>query len=524
LALILGESRSASIVALRDSIVARLSRHSFNELVEHSPQLALGIAKGAIERFRKAERLRNHPASPVNLCFLAITPNIDLLDLAKKFLTERERYGGPVQLLTSRSAGDFLGKAAPEESDLPALVAWLTRLESSSEALCLMADETATPWTRLCTREADEILLVADANQPPGFSPVEQALFDGDSAVPTVRRTLLLLHPMKKECPRGTASWLEARCVHRHFHLRRGHTPDLQRIARVLSGRAVGLVLAGGGARAFVHFGVINALAEAGIAPDFIGGTSMGATAAAWRAMDLTGPEYVAAGRKVYLNKPTSDLNPLPLMSIIRGKRVRRITEQAVNDSSGHDANIEDLWLPFFCIATNLSASEQAVLQRGSLTKSLLASFSIPGALPPILLDGQLMVDGGTFNNFPVDVMESLGVGKIIGVVVAEEKSSTMPITELPGTLDLLVDCFRRPEKRQYRLPLLPEILLTATISSSVDRQRQAINQVDLLFEPAVQRISPLDWEKYDEIIAEAHDLTRQELEAMPPEFLDGFR
>lgn len=524
LALLLGEPRSATIVALRDSIVARLGSADFQELLTMEPKLVLTMARGVIQRYRHAERMRQPPRKPVNVCFLALHPDLDTLGFASVLAEARQTYGGQVPLLDGRAAAKALGLQEVRFEDRSKIVEWVTRMEATSESLFLVADPCPSAWTALCVCLADEIFLLADADHDPALTRLEQELFEGDRALHAAMHTLVLLHDPAKKSPRGTARWLDNHPVHRHFHFRRGHAPDLRRLARVLAGRAVGFVLAGGGARAFVHFGVINALGEAGIEPDFLGGTSMGATAAGWRAMDLRGQDYVDAGRKVYLNKPTSDINPLPMLSVIRGRRVRRITEEAVTDTAGSAIDIEDTWIPFFCIATNLSLAEQAVLQRGSMAKSLLASFSIPGALPPILIDGQLMVDGGTFNNFPVDVMESQGVGKIIGVVASQGRAPHVPLQELPDNFSLLLDSLRPAHKRRYKIPLLPEILLSATISSSVSRQRLAIDRVDLLFQPKVHRIGLLEWEKYDEIIREAHEKTREELVGMDPAKLDEFR
>lgn len=526
LALILEEPRSASIFAVRDSTVAKLTRADFESLLVILPKLAMTVARGAVERFRRAERARNPPRKPVNICILPISKSVDAAAFGRKLGKLREEYGAPVHIVTGDDVFHEIGQVDADACTgrHGPVAEWLTKVESTAEAMFMIADADATPWTERCVRQADEVILLADGDSAPAVSSIERHLFDGEGAVPTVVQTLVLLHRPDKQSPNGTAKWLDRRPVARHFHVRRGYEPDFRRLARTFAGRAVGVVLAGGGARAFVHFGVINALSDAGIEPDFIGGTSMGATAAAWRAMDLKGKDYVDAGRKVYLNKPTSDINFLPMMSFVIGKRVRRITEQAITDGAGSQIGIEDTWIPFFCIATDLSAAEQAVLNRGSLSRGLLASFSIPGALPPIVINDHLMVDGGTFNNFPVDVMEAQGVGKIIGVVTAEEVSQPLGLKELPDNLALLLDSLKPAAKRKYRLPFLPEILLNATISSSVNRQRRAVDQVDLLIRPSVTRVSLLDWAKYDQIIFEAHEDTRKVLSELGEDVLSDFR
>jgi NTE family protein len=524
LAMLLGEPRSASILAVRDSVVAMLPRLAFEAALEEEPRLALTVARGAVRRYQLAEKMRQPARKPTTVCFLALSPQVDAMEFARQIADLRVERGEVVPLIRHE---DIPADVEPPSTDGPCphrLADWLIRLEAASDCVFLIAEDSASAWTRHCLRHADEVLLLVDGHALPGISRLEHELFDGDGPAPSIFQTLVLFHDPTTVMPKGTARWLDRRPVHRHFHVRRGHVPDLRRMARTLSGTAIGYVLAGGGARAFVHFGVINALSEFGIEPDFLGGTSMGATASAWRAMDLKGPDFVSAGRKVYLNKPTSDINFFPVMSLVRGRKVRRITEQAIEDAAGSQIDIEDMWLPYFCIATNMSAAEQAVLKRGPLARSLLASFSIPGALPPVLIDGHLMVDGGTFNNFPVDIMESLGVGRIIGVVVDEEEYPKLDLQELPDQATLLLDSLRPANRRQYNLPFLPEILLTATISSSINRQRQASNRVDLLFKPHVSRIGPLQWEKYDALIEEAHADTLKVLQATNPEKLNEFR
>ena len=113
---------------------------------------------------------------------------------------------------------------------------------------------------------------------------------------------------------------------------------------------------------------------------------------------------------------PTGDYNILPLVSLLRGGRTRAITERAVLDTAGTEIRVEDTWTTYFSIASNYSTATEAVLTRGPLAKAVLASYAIPGALPPIIIEGQVFVDGGTVNNMPVDVMERFGVRTIIAV------------------------------------------------------------------------------------------------------------
>lgn len=77
---------------------------------------------------------------------------------------------------------------------------------------------------------------------------------------------------------------------------------------------------------------------------------------------------------------------------------------------------IEDLWLPFFCVSTNLSKSQVQVHQLGCLWQLVRASMTIVGMVPPVIREGEMLVDGGYLNNLPVDVMHTLGVHTVIVV------------------------------------------------------------------------------------------------------------
>ena len=294
--------------------------------------------------------------------------------------------------------------------------------------------------------------------------------------------------------------WLDQRDVARHFHIRLGHARDIDRLARMLAGRGVGLVLSGGGARGFAHIGVINALAEVGIEPDVVGGTSIGSVMGAWRAMDVRGDRLTRTGRRNFVDggSPTSDFNLLPFISLIKGYKTRCLTEASVRDITGADIDIEDTWITFFCVSANYTTATEAVLARGPLAKSVLASYAIPGALPPIPIGGHLHVDGGTVNNLPVDVMGTFGVGTIIAVDLLSDTIRGFDLDWIPRTRDLLIDRLRPRSRRRYRLPSLGEILLNASVLHSVGRQCTMRDRADLCIRPALARVGLLEWKKFD--------------------------
>ncbi|KAA0161252.1 hypothetical protein FNF28_05131 [Cafeteria roenbergensis] len=218
--------------------------------------------------------------------------------------------------------------------------------------------------------------------------------------------------------------------------LLRGTAPGdngVARIARFLSGRAVGVVMGGGGARGLAHLGVLRALRHRGIPVDFIAGTSQGAfMAASWAStLDLAGASRAANVMAARVGSMWVLLQglTLPLISYFDGQTF----SEAIQDALGPAAQVEDLWLPFFCVTTNITAARMDIHQAGPLWRCIRASMTVLGLLPPILDHSRkhLLADGGYLDNLAVGVMASLappaGLRAIVAVDV-ENKESGRPL------------------------------------------------------------------------------------------------
>jgi NTE family protein len=301
--------------------------------------------------------------------------------------------------------------------------------------------------------------------------------------------------------------WLQRRPVAAHINLRPTLDSDMARLARILSRQAVGLVLAGGGARGFAHLGVWKALRERGVDIDVVGGTSMGAVMAAVIAIDGDVDHSIAVARQRFRVNPTGDYNWLPIMSLIKGVRARRIVRQSLEQLTGGTPDIVDLWKGYFCIASNYSKGQEMCLTEGDLGQSLLASFAIPGALPPVVREGDLLCDGGTFNNFPANVMRQMrGVGQVIGVDLGARNPRPLDFEEVPGSWTLLRDRLRGRTGRRFRLPSLVSYLLNVTILYSVSRQDESRRLCDVFFSPPLARVGLLQWNRFDSIVRQGYE------------------
>lgn len=510
MSLFTGEPRAATVVAIRDSVLVRLGKPEFDRILASSAQLSIALTRQVIGHLRDAKP-RPDFVQPVMIGVVPVTAGVDPGAFAERLAVHLRRHGR-VRVLDAAAVDRELGEAGlAQRGDGDAgagrrVALLLEEIEAGHDFVLLVGDDRPTPWTQRCGGHCDELLLLADTDEPPALHAIEKECLDRRSERTEAAEILVLLHREGAKSPSGTRAWLDRRAVSLHVHVRPARQPDMARLARIVSRNAVGLVFAGGGARGFAHLGIYRALTEHGIEVDYVGGTSIGATMAACVAFDRPLDFMLAHTRRAFGANPTGDFNFIPLLSLIKGRRLQKVLRTAVHDFVGFDAEVEDLWKNFFCVATNYSQARQHVIQRGDLAKALRSSVAIPGALPPVIADGDLLCDGGTFNNFPVDVMQRMhGVGTVIGVDLDFRKPRRIEFDEVPDGWALLRDRLRPSGKRRYRLPSLMSYLMNMTILYSMSRQHDARRMTDLYFNPPLERVGMLEWNRFDEIVEQGY-------------------
>lgn len=504
------EPRSATVVAIRDSVLVRLAKSEFTSLLASSAQVSIALTRQIIKRLQAAQS-RSNLARPVTIALFPITPGVPLEEFTQGLAAKLQQVGR-VCIVDAASIDrelqqPGLAQSEADNEDVKRRIAlYLDQIEAANDYVLLVGDNAPTPWTQRCSRSCDEVLLLADATQPALLHETERQCLMLRTGRSEAAETLVLLHPADLKCPAGTRKWLDRRPVTGHIHVRPTLDRDMARLARIQSCTAVGLVLAGGGARGCAHMGIYRALQEHGVEIDFVGGTSIGAVMATLVASDRPLGEVMKIARQAFSVNPTGDFNLIPLLSLVAGRRLRRLVDTAVHALLGHNADVEDLWRNYFCVASNYSQATEHVIWRGNLAKSIQASIAIPGALPPVLHDGELLCDGGTFNNFPADVMRNLrGVGKVIGVDLSQKKRRRIEHDEVPGSWTLLLDRLRPRHKRRYKFPSLVSYLMNVTILYSTSRQRESQKLTDLYFNPPLERVGMLQWEKFGTIVEQGH-------------------
>lgn len=509
MSVITGEPRRATVVVVRDSVLVRLAKADFQRLMATSPQLSVVLTRQVIEHLRSREDLFR-AARPVTIALVPVSASVQAHAFAQSLATHLARFGR-VRVVDAEALAAETGEAgvAQRPQDDPAaqrVALHLNEIEAANDFVLLVADAAPTPWTQRCCAGADEILLLADSAQPATLHPTESTYLMVRDGRHEAAEILVLLHSRDTKFPRGTRAWLARRPVEDHLHIRPDVASDMARLARIESHTAIGLVFAGGGARGLAHLGVYKALQERGIAVDYVGGTSIGAIMAALVALDGPLLDTTQVAKRSFARNPTGDFNLLPVLSLIKGRRLRRVIESALHELMGFHPDIEDLWKSYYCVASNYSQARESLIRRGDLAKALRASVAIPGALPPVVHEGDLLCDGGTFNNFPVDVMQHMrGVGRVIGVDLSTHRARRIESEEVPGTWALLRDRMRPRPKRRYSFPSLMSYLMNVQILYSTSRRSGKRRLTDLYFHPPLERVGLLDWRRFDDIVQQGY-------------------
>uniref|UniRef100_A0A8C1PG74 Patatin-like phospholipase domain containing 6 n=1 Tax=Cyprinus carpio TaxID=7962 RepID=A0A8C1PG74_CYPCA len=432
---------------------------------------------------------------------------------------------GPTLLLTSDIIRERLGASALDSIHEYRLSGWLAQQEDINRIVLYQTDSGMTPWTQRCIRQADCILIVGLGDQEPALGELEQML--ENTAVRALKQ-LVLLHREDGPGPSRTVEWLNMRSwCSGHLHLkcprrvfsRRSPSKlrevyekvfektadrhsDFSRLARVLTGNSIALVLGGGGARGCSHVGVIKAMEEAGIPIDIVGGTSIGSFIGALYAEERSAVrvkqrarEWSKAMNSVF--KTVLDLT-YPITSMFSGSAFNTSISKVFEDKQ-----IEDLWLPYFNVTTDITASAMRVHKDGCVWRYVRASASYTPYLPPLCdpKDGHLLVDGCYVNNVPADIARNMGTKTVIAIDVGSQDE-----TDLCNYGDSLSGWWLlwkriNPWAEKVKVPDMAEIQSRLAYVSCV-RQLEVVKKSAYCeyIRPPIDRFKTMDFGKFDEI------------------------
>ena len=485
-AIVAGGVRSADVIALRDTNLLRITREQFDNLLENHPEIAIPLTKTLAMRLRNATESAAVNIRPKVVTFIGGSENVDVLEIAQKV---REC----IQLTYDQS----IYVQATKTEDLNSKN--LNDLESTHDLVILCASTHDKDWMVCCARQSDRLCLIVDS-----LSEISPELSQEFLKIAHDHQMvdLFILHRNKEVCPRLTQDTLSKIKVNRHFHIRTTEQADWHRWSRIVNGQGIGLVLSGGGARAYAHLGVIRALSEANIPIDFVAGSSMGGIIASSMAMGWDMDTIEDRIHKCFVTtNPLSDYT-FPLQGLVRGRKV----EEMLKNTFGN-MQISDLWLPFFCVSTNLTNAMGHIHDQGDLSEALRASISLPGILPPVCKPEGLLVDGGVINNLPVIEISKNCHGPIIAVDISRELSLSPKVWKEQVNQPLW--------RRMLRPPVISLLLRSGTVSGEwQDKQQNDAAHVNLT--PPLGEVDIRDWKIYEDTIALGYNYTVEQLKTNP--------
>lgn len=502
IAFLAGGERTATVTAVRDSLVVRLERSHFDRLCHRIPRIWETLTASLARRLadQTAHRRQQVVSVPRTIAVIraggeAIPPTF-VSDLAGAF----QRSGRTV-MIDSANVGTVIGD---HKLGSGSATEALNSLEGRHDTVIYVADPLLTAWSEKAIRQADLVLRVGlvgrDATIPIAETVLES--FAARLLAPAAQR-LVLLHARRRG-PQGTRHWLEPRKVGMHHHVLLGERADVDRLVRFITGSARGLVACGGGAFCAAHVGLYKALCEKEIAFDIMGGTSGGSAIAAGFAMGRSADEIDHMVHEIFVRQKALRRYTWPRFAILDHTRFDRLLEDCYGGT-----DIEDLWLPFFAVSTNLSRYGLTCHSRGRLWEAVRASSSIPALLPPYYTrDGEMLVDGALVDNVPVRVMREFKAGPnvVVSFEVPQLERFAVNYRELPSR-----GAFIRRALLPFSRHTLPDapslgsVLMRSMLATRNDFERH-LQESDLLMVPPVPAgMSILDWGRHGELMDRAY-------------------
>ncbi|XP_017029104.1 neuropathy target esterase sws isoform X1 [Drosophila kikkawai] len=531
-------SRTTTVMAVRDSELAKLPEGLFNAIKLRYPIVVTRLISFLSHRFLGSMQTRSGsgaPGAPVEanpvthkystVALVPITDEVPMTTFTYELYHSLCAIG-PVLRLTSDVVRKQLGPNIFEAANEYRMTSWLAQQEDRNIITLYQCDNSLSAWTQRCMRQADVILIVGLGDRSHLVGKFEREI---DRLAMRTQKELVLLYPETTNAkPANTLSWLNARpwvtkhhhvqCVKRIFTRKSQYRindlysrvllsepnmhSDFSRLARWLTGNSIGLVLGGGGARGAAHIGMLKAIQEAGIPIDMVGGVSIGALMGAlWCSERNT--TIVTQKAREWSKKMTKWFLQLldltyPITSMFSGREFNK----TIHDTFG-DVSIEDLWIPYFTLTTDITASCHRVHTNGHLWRYCRASMSIAGVFPPFCdySDGHLLLDGCYTNNVPADVMHNLGAAHIIAIDVGSQDDTDL--TNYGDDLSGWWLLYKKwnPFTSPVKVPDLPDIQSRLAYVSCV-RQLEEVKNSDYCeyIRPPIDKYKTLAFGSFDEI------------------------
>ncbi|HKJ57160.1 MAG TPA: cyclic nucleotide-binding domain-containing protein, partial [Nitriliruptoraceae bacterium] len=281
-------TRSATVVAVRDTVVAELRMEVFHAMLAADPAAMARVTRQLVERMGRTP-LRSRSAVST-IAVVTADPTSSARVVTTQIVDVLGAFGTVAHVTAARVDADLetagIAHATRDDPAIHRLAGHLHEVEVANDVTVLEVGRDSGEWGLMALATADRVLVVLRA-QPNDEErrAVIDAVARAGAATPV---NAVLIHPDDTDQPRGSAELRTSLGVDRVLHARRGRRADLARAARITAGRAVGLALGGGGARGFAHVGVQRVLRERGVPIDVLAGASIGAPIAGGMACDVS--------------------------------------------------------------------------------------------------------------------------------------------------------------------------------------------------------------------------------------------
>jgi predicted acylesterase/phospholipase RssA/CRP-like cAMP-binding protein len=407
--LLAGTPRTATVTAVRDTVLARMGESTFLSLIDRQPRMAIELCLRAIARNNGT----TFSSGATVLGVVGVGQN-GFESLVSSLQEELSRFGVAARLsrdIVDRSL-ETPGIADSNRGEVGDIRVskMIQEVELGSEYVVVELGDTPGPWPDRALRLVDRLLIIVPSN--PTSVEIEKVDWLLGDCPAQLERTVVIAHEGMVRHPSGSAEVRVRLNASDVIHISNLSKEDIARLARVSVGRGNTLVLGGGGGRGFSHIGVYQALTELGFPIDIVGGTSIGGVIAAVAADDMAPEEIIGWAGKHF---PDVLDYTLPIVSLTKGNRIERSARETFGDR-----DIEDVWKTFFAISTDLTSSRVHLHERGSIVTAIRATSAIPGVMPPVPFGSALLIDGGVLNNLPIDIARRKSAkGIVVAVDVA---------------------------------------------------------------------------------------------------------
>ena len=512
------EARSASIFATRDSVVFKIDLEKANEIIMQYPLVLLQVATKIADRLRKVQHSNERHRTDIHsIVQLSSGKNHtkEIISIGNSLIDSMNKFNRSI-VVSSKKVNEILNIEsinAELERDkfYPALDDLVDNFTKENRYLLLLCDEEYTPWTTWCLAISDKNIFVVEESAGVSNTELLNKMNLSEKDIPIHlhdEKQLIIYHQSKNSFPSKTSSIIEMLPkISNHYHMSINNKNDSDRVSRLIAKKGIGLCLSGGGAKGNAHIGVYKALIEHNIPIDAVCGTSAGGIVASLIAFGYD-PETIISRLKETYKRNSFKEYTIPVTSIIATKKV-------IQDAIflGNDMDIEDLWIPYFSIAVNISKSKLDVIDKGPVYKATRATAALPGILLPVIKDTSFLVDGGLINNMPGDIMLKKYGGKLISVSVSPQEDLDAKFNDFPNQSSYFIKKLLRMNKKfPHEIPGLSNILMRSIFVASSNKIKEVIDLSDLFLDLQVKDVGLLEFEKIDESVEFGYEYAMKKL------------